>query len=84
MSHQASKRFWRLFADLEPELQRLARENYELLRTNPQHPSLHFKRVGKYWSVRIGSDYRALGVDSRKGIVWFWIGAHAEYERLIG
>ena len=84
MSHHASKRFWRHFDELEPELQQLARDNYELLRANPQHPSLHFKRVGKYWSVRIGSDYRALGVDSPKGILWFWIGGHEEYKRLIG
>jgi hypothetical protein len=55
-----------------------------LLKAHPQHPSLHFKRVGKYWSVRIGSDFRALGIDSRKGILWFWIGTHEEYERLIG
>ncbi|HEY4671105.1 MAG TPA: hypothetical protein VIG78_03475 [Gemmatimonadaceae bacterium] len=55
-----------------------------MLKANPQHPSLHFKRVGKYWSVRIGSDFRALGIDSRNGILWFWIGTHEEYERLIG
>ena len=84
MSHEASKRFWRHFDDLSPELQQLARDNYELLKENPQHPSLHFKRVGKYWSVRIGSDFRALGIDSRKGILWFWIGTHEEYKRLIG
>jgi len=84
LSHQASKRFWRHFNDLSSELQQLARDNYELLKANPQHPSLHFKRVGKYWSVRIGADFRALGVDSRKGILWFWIGTHEEYERLIG
>jgi hypothetical protein len=84
LSHQASKRFWRHFEELSPELQDLARGNYALLRTNPQHPSLHFKHVGKYWSVRIGSGHRALGVDSPKGILWFWIGTHEEYDRLIG
>ena len=84
MSHQASTRFWQHFNDLSRELQLLARDNYELLKSNPQHPSLHFKRVGKYWSVRICSGFRALGIDSRKGILWFWIGTHEEYERLIG
>jgi hypothetical protein len=54
-----------------------------LLRANPQHPSLHLKRVGRYWSVRIGSAHRALGVDSPAGILWFWIGPHQEYKRLI-
>jgi hypothetical protein len=33
--------------------------------------------------VRIGSSHRALGVDSPKGILWYWIGTHEEYERLI-
>jgi mRNA-degrading endonuclease RelE of RelBE toxin-antitoxin system len=83
LSHRAAKRFWRTFADLPDEIQKLARENFELLKSNPHHPSLHFKRVGKYWSARIGGSYRALGQDSAAGIVWFWIGPHEEYERLI-
>jgi hypothetical protein len=84
LSHHASARFWRLFGELTPELQELARANYELLKANPQHPSLHFKRVGPYWSVRVGLGHRALGVDSPGGILWFWIGTHEEYDRLIG
>jgi hypothetical protein len=69
---------------LPAEIQELARENYELLKVNPYHPSLHFKRVSRFWSVRVGRSYRALGVDATDGIVWFWIGTHAEYDRLIG
>jgi hypothetical protein len=84
LSHSASKRFWRLFDDLPPELQKLAQDNYELLKSNPQHPSLHFKRVGRYWSVRVGLSHRAVGVDSPAGILWFWIGPHEEYDRLFG
>jgi hypothetical protein len=83
LSHGASPRFWRAFEQLSPELQKLARENYEVLKSNPQHPSLHFKRVGRYWSVRVGSSHRALGTDSPEGILWFWIGTHEEYKRLI-
>ncbi|HEX7152731.1 MAG TPA: hypothetical protein VF618_14670 [Thermoanaerobaculia bacterium] len=84
MSHRASGRFWRRFDDLPREVQQLARANYDLLKENPQHPSLHFKRVGRYWSIRVGSGYRALGVDAPEGILWFWIGTHEEYDRLIG
>ena len=84
MSHQASKRFWQRFKELTPELQQLARDNYELLRIDSKHPSLHFKRVKSYWSVRVGASHRALGVDSSNGILWFWIGTHDEYDRLIG
>jgi hypothetical protein len=49
----------------------------------PSHPSLHFKKVNKYWSVRIGKAYRALGIEVKNGILWFWIGTHYEYDRLI-
>lgn len=83
MSHRAAKRFWRALERLPEEIQKLARENFDLLKSDPHHPSLHFKRVGSYWSARVGSSHRALGVDSPAGIVWFWIGPHEEYERLI-
>jgi hypothetical protein len=54
------------------------------LKADPTHPSLHFKKIGKkYWSVRAGLDYRALGVEAESGISWFWIGTHAEYDKLI-
>ena len=61
----------------------LADDNYKLLQSDPRHPSLHFKRVGRLWSVRVGVGYRALAVDTDDGPVWFWIGPHAEYDRLI-
>lgn len=83
MTHQAGSRFWRHFESLPPEIQQLAHENFELLKSNPRHPSLQFKRVGNYWSVRIGRSYRALGIESSDGISWFWIGQHEEYKRLI-
>jgi hypothetical protein len=35
------------------------------------------------WSVRAGSGHRALGMEIEDGILWFWIGTHAEYKRLI-
>ncbi len=60
---------------------RSADQSYELLKT---HPSLHLKRVGKYWSVRISKEYRAMGIEVEKAISWLWIGTHAEYKRLIG
>jgi hypothetical protein len=69
---------------LPPDLQQLAREQFELLKVDPKHPSLHFKRVGSLWSVRIGLSYRAVGTDSADGIAWFWIGPHEEYVRVIG
>ena len=83
MKHLASSDFWRLFNQLPIEIQRLARSNFELLKTNPRHPSLHFKKAGRYWSVRVGLSYRALGIEIEGGILWGWIGSHAEYDKLI-
>jgi hypothetical protein len=63
-----------------------ARRAYHLFREKPEHPSLRFKKVGNLedvYSVRIGLGYRALGVLQGSTIVWFWIGSHADYDRLI-
>jgi hypothetical protein len=48
-------------------------------RENPRHPSLQLKKVGRFWSVRVGLNYRALAVVASDGLLWFWIGSHAEY-----
>ncbi|HMD96400.1 MAG TPA: hypothetical protein VKM93_03585 [Terriglobia bacterium] len=84
MRHRASPRFWRSYRRLPKDIQRLADESYQLLRQSPRHPSLHFKRIGRFWSVRVGLHYRALAVQHDAEVVWFWVGPHAEYNRLIG
>jgi len=81
--HRANPRFWRCYRELPDNIQQLADQSYRLLKQNPQHPSLHFKQVGRYWSVRVGFHYRALAVEQGEDVVWFWIGPHAEYDRLI-
>lgn len=84
MKHYATPRFWALYDALPVDVRALADKNYELLKRNPQHPSLHFKRLGKLWSVRVGAHYRALGTEVDQGILWIWIGSHAEYDRIAG
>jgi hypothetical protein len=54
-----------------------------MLKSDSRHPSLHLKRAGNYWSVRIGRKYRALGMSVEGGILWGWIGTHAEYEKIL-
>jgi hypothetical protein len=61
-------------------IQKLADENFQLLRQDPAHPSLHFKKVGRFWSVRVGIHYRAVAVEEGSDSVWFWIGGHDEYD----
>ncbi len=57
---------------------------FGLLKAEPRHPSLHFKKVGRLWSARVGLHHRALGVETSDGVLWFWIGTHAEYDGLVG
>ena len=83
MRHLASPRFWQHYRNLPEAVRKLADKNFVLLKANPHHPSLHFKKIDRLWSVRVGSHYRALGLDSHEAIVWFWIGSHAEYDKLI-
>ncbi len=84
MKHFAGPAFWKAYDALSVEARELADKNFELLKANPRHPSLRLKRAGNYWSARIGSDYRALARDVEGGLLWFWIGPHDEYERIIG
>jgi hypothetical protein len=84
VKHFATPEFWQCFHGLPNGVQSQARKNYELLKANPRHPSLHFKRIGDVWSVRAGRSYRALAVETVDGYVWFWIGTHADYDDLIG
>jgi hypothetical protein len=84
LNHFASPEFWRRYRALPAEVRILADRCFELLKANPRHPSLHLKHVGEYWSARVGLHYRALGVDDGEAISWFWIGTHADYDKLIG
>jgi hypothetical protein len=65
-------------------VQTLADRNYELLKSDPTHRSLQFKKAGSLWSVRVGLHYRALATELGEDLIWFWIGSHAEYDTLLG
>ena len=74
MKSSTTPSFRRRFLELPPEIRRLARKNFKLWRQDPRHPSLHFKRVGDFWSARVGRDYRALALLRGEQVEWFWIG----------
>lgn len=83
MIHYASPDFWSAYNSLPKTVRDLADRNFALLKNNPGYLSLHFKKAGRYWSARVGIYYRALAVKVDDGFLWFWIGSHAEYDRLI-
>ena len=83
MNHFASPRFWRCYRGLPAAVRELADKDFALLQSDSSHPSLHFKKVGRFRSARVGLQHRALAVEVENGLLWFWIGNHADYERMI-
>lgn len=86
MRAKATLKFWKLYAPLPPEVQQQARKGYLRWKANPNHPSLRFKRVDEeepIYSARVSGDYRVLGVLEGDTVIWFWIGDHEEYARLL-
>ena len=86
MNSRTTKRFRELLAKLPEQVRLQARDAYRLFRQNPSHPGLRFKKVHDdpaIYSARVGIGYRAVGALERGGIVWFWIGSHADYDKLL-
>ena len=83
MNHFASRGFWRCYNALPANLQELADKNFALLQVDASHPSLHFKKVGRFRSSRVGLQHRALAVEVEDGLLWIWIGNHTDYVRFI-
>jgi len=81
--HRATDRFWQRYDRLPREVRKLADKSFGLLKSNPGHPSLQFKKVGGLWSARVGLAHRALAVEDGSDYLWVWIGSHDEYERII-
>jgi len=83
MTHRATDRFWRCYLSLPGDVRDLADKNFQLLKQNPRHPSLQFKKVGEMWSARVGQAHRALAVEDGNDFIWVWIGSHDDYEKMI-
>jgi mRNA-degrading endonuclease RelE of RelBE toxin-antitoxin system len=79
-------KFRKALDKLPLRIQNKARKTYERWKNNPQHPSLEFKQIHskeRINSVRVGLGYRALGVMKDDTIIWFWIGSHEDYNKLV-
>jgi hypothetical protein len=84
LTSKTTRHFWTCFNALPQGTQQSARVKYRLWKRDPFHPSLQFKELfDDLWSVRVTADYRALARRRNELIVWFWIGTHAEYDRLV-
>jgi len=86
VTSRATPRFWAAYRELPSEVRDAARKAYALFRDDPKHPSLQFKKVhtsDPIYSVRITLAYRALAIVENDQATWFWIGNHADYDRLL-
>jgi len=84
MKHLANPDFWFCYRQLPDEVRDLADKNFAIMRDDANHLSIRLKKVGDFWSARVGLHYRALARESDEGLVWFWIGHHGDYDKLTG
>ncbi len=86
MKSRTTGKFRKAFAELPESVREQAREAYRKFMRDPWHPSLRFKPVHSrlpVYSARVGKGYRAVGQRDENGVVWFWIGSHADYDTLL-
>ena len=86
MTSHTTQSFRDALAKLPKNIRSRARAAYRRFRNDPHHKSLHFKKVHRtrpVYSARINDDYRVVGVIEDDDIVWFWIGKHEVYERIL-
>lgn len=86
MNSKTTERFWKCYAELPITIRKRAKEAYKQFQKDPYYPSLHFKQIHStrpIFSVRITKDYRAISICQGEDIIWFWIGSHSEYDRLL-
>ena len=86
MKSRTTRQFRKMFDALHVSVREQAKAAYLMFQQNPAHPGLQFKKVHDklpVYSARINLDYRTVGVLNSDEIVWFWIGSHAEYDKVL-
>lgn len=86
MISHTTQRFRKAFARLPTQVKHQAKEAYKQFQQDPFHPSLRFKRIHStqpIYSVRVNIDCRAVGIQNENEIIWFWIGSHEDYGKLL-
>ena len=63
MKHFASPGFWDAYDKLPLPIRKLADKNFEILKSHPENPNLRLKKVGVFWSARVGAHYRVIAKD---------------------
>ena len=86
MESKTTSKFRALLSGAPQSVQLKAKATYALWFENPEHPSLRFKKVHEslpIYSVRIDLNWRAVGTLQKDTMIWFWVGSHHDYEKLL-
>ena len=86
MISHTTQSFRKALSKLPDSVRSQARVAYRQFLEDPCYPSLQFKCVHEtepIYSARINIDYRAVGIVNNSEIVWFWVGSHSEYDKLL-
>ena len=78
------KKFWQLYEKLPDDIKILADKTFIDLKKTQEHTLLNILKVGRYWSLPIGTKNRALGVEvDEGGLLWCWIGSYSDYSNFV-
>jgi hypothetical protein len=86
VNSRITSQFRQAFGNLPDLVQQQTREAYRQFQLDPNHPSLRFKKVHPQlpiYSARVSKSYRAVGQLEGDTVIWFWVGSHTEYERIL-
>jgi len=83
---RTTAQFRKQLAALPEDVRQHAKKAYRQFRHDPWQSSLRFKQIHPrrpLYSVRVARGYRAVGKRDERGVLWFWIGSHADYDKLL-
>ena len=86
MKSFTTDKFRKAFDNLPENIKSLAKKTYNIWKDDPYHKILKYKQIHsskEIYSVKIGKGWKTLGLKREEKMVWFWIGSHADYDKLI-
>ncbi|MEM6752294.1 MAG: hypothetical protein AAF630_04825 [Cyanobacteria bacterium P01_C01_bin.38] len=86
MNSRITSQFRQAFGNLPENVREQTRQAYRQFKQDPNHPSLRFKKVHPelpIYSARVSRSYRAVGQLEGDTVIWFWVGSHTGYEKLL-
>jgi len=82
-----TRQFKALYDTLPERVQREADNAYHRFKADPSYPGLNLERIQgtrqPVYSARVGLSHRALAVRTEDHWIWFWIGSHSDYDKVL-